>query len=337
MRDIDRSQAYDPPTGSSGDVMTFGLRTVAVLSLSLLAALAFVISTALAATVVVSPANMQGWAFQVLSPDGSGTFVSGPATAPLGTGSARLFTGTHGDMSSSLQTAHFGNVRLTDVTNLRYSVYGATSQGAISEPHLAIRVSNSDGPDVLEFNPNSQSAPALLNTWQTWNAKDGFWTSATSFPGGTLAEYIAWGVTHFPGDITIDNGSAALFFRAGPAGGGEVFDGNVDNFTVGISGVDTTYDFEPDTATTPTSTFTPTATPTATSTPTLTSTATSTPTNTPGAPSVGGIAEQPDVAVLPSGLASSDRNHSTRIPGVAGAILTLAAGARATWRRRRPS
>ncbi len=66
-------------------------RTVAILGLSLATALALVIGAReVFAATRVSPSSMNGWAFEMQGPDGSGTFVTGPATAPLGIGSVRL-------------------------------------------------------------------------------------------------------------------------------------------------------------------------------------------------------------------------------------------------------
>jgi hypothetical protein len=50
------------------------------------------------------------------------------------------------------------------------------------------------------------------------------------------------------------------------------------------------------------------------------------------AQSVGGIAEQPDVAALPSATASSGRDYT---PGIVAVVVFLAAAGAAVWRRRR--
>jgi NHL repeat len=54
----------------------------------------------------------------------------------------------------------------------------------------------------------------------------------------------------------------------------------------------------------------------------------------PFSSSVGGIAEQPDVAALPSAAASSGRDHMAYLLGAAGAFL-MAAALAAGWRMRR--
>ncbi len=327
--------------------MTFGVRTVAVLVLSVVTAPAVFIGTVFAAT-TVSPSNMHGWAFEVQSPDGSGTFVSGPATPPLGTGSASLFTGTHGDAYTALHHTGYSGQKLSDITRLDYATYSSQNPATVSWPALLLDLSTPNGLDELSFMPSQQTQSPVSNTWQSWNGLTGKWSSTFNFQGTIAAYLVAVSVT--PGDVMIvnrSNGTGGLVLQECPASSTDVFDGYVDAFTIGINGADTTYDFEPDAPTTPTSTFTPTATFTITSTPTPTPTATATPcpgacpptsTFTPTATyvGVGGIAEQPDVATLPSATASSGRNYSTYILGVAGVVLAaLSASAWATWRRRR--
>jgi hypothetical protein len=76
--------------------MTFGGRTVAALGLSLVTALAVVVGAReVFAATVVTPSNMNGWASQV-SDTGVVELVPGPLSPPIGSGSARLFTGSQG-------------------------------------------------------------------------------------------------------------------------------------------------------------------------------------------------------------------------------------------------
>lgn len=60
-----------------------------------------------------------------------------------------------------------------------------------------------------------------------------------------------------------------------------------------------------------------------------------TPTPTPAPPSVGGIAEQPDVTARRSATASSDREYTVYFFGGTVAFIVLAAAGAAGWRRRR--
>ncbi len=330
--------------------MTFGVRTLAVLALSVAAALAVVIGTAFAATVVVSPSSMQGWAAYTYG-SGMGEFVTGPGTAPTGAGSAHLSCGAASSAAADLYKYGYNGVKLGQFTSLSYYAYEPVTGPSINYLKLGLFVSTDVGVDLLNFVPGFQSQSVVPHVWQQWNAMSGQWRSTLFggepqpgvFAGGTIAEYLAFIAEYHPSvdPYVVDSPASPpdpghggiVLARACQADGAESY---VDAFTIGINSVDTTYDFEPDAPTTPTSTFTPTTTPTATSTPTLTSTATSTATNTPVAPSVAGIAEQPDVAALPSAAASSSRNYSMYILGAACAVLAaLAAGTWATWRRRK--
>lgn len=232
----------------------FAFKSAFLLLVSLFA-FSLVTRNAVAAT-VVSPANMNGWAFQVQSPDGSGTFVTGPATAPVGTGSARLFTGTNGNLFTALHSSSHVNTNLSNVTRLEFSTYSTVeNNGDLSVPYVVLDVSTGIGPDVLTYDPNEQTQNTQAGVWQTWDAPNGFWRSSSfsgGFTGGTLSQYISFINGFSSQDITFVNrgdGSGGLRFHVGPASSSDVFDGNVDNFTIGVSGSDTTYDFEPTVAT----------------------------------------------------------------------------------------
>lgn len=55
----------------------------------------YLLSPALAATTIeVSPFNTNGWFFQQETPTGTGGFVNGPGTPPMGNGSAQLTVDT---------------------------------------------------------------------------------------------------------------------------------------------------------------------------------------------------------------------------------------------------
>lgn len=222
-----------------------------------------------AATVVVTPSNMNGWAFLNTSPDGIGELASGPAVPPLGTGSARLSTGTHGDERVELRNTAYAGTRLSCLTSLGFSTY-ATSNNGQQLPYLFVNV-DTDGngtiDDILAFEPPYQTPtsgnPALpnqgseaLDTWQTWDALNGGWWSVYGLAGanpGTgvkpLSDYLAL----FP-DATIANSSTGLggvrliFGWASP---GDVFDGYVDAFRIGVGCTETVYDFEAESAPVP--------------------------------------------------------------------------------------
>ena len=311
-----------------------------------------------AGTIKVSPSNMNGWAGQVQSPDGSATFVTGPTGEPLGVGSARLFTGTSGNTLTAMHDSGFNNVDIANITSFSYSTYAVSNAQSGRFPRAILDVSTDYGIDELTFDPEvNQSQVAVLNTWQTWNAETGNWRSNLfpSFTGGTLPQYAAY-VSSISSIHTIQNradGTGGLRFQIGPSNATDVLDANVDAFTIGLSHVDTTFDFDPDAAGTPelfpTSTPTPTATATPTETPTSTATLTSlqetqtavatlTPTSTPTATatravSVGGSSFEINPATLTTG-GSGEGTKKKVASGVAAAAVT-AAGLGAWYVRRR--
>lgn len=227
-----------------------------------------------ASTVVVTPNNLDGWFTNVTdangNPGGNTTggvnFVTGPGTPPLGVGSVNLFTGngtSGGDGSAQIDTSNYTGVTLSSITALGYSEY-VTSWNGQQTPYLSLAVSTTgSGPadDILFFEPAYQTPasgdPSLPNqgspttgTWQTWNALEGGWWDNLGYlnpgadPGGvgSLADYLAI----FP-NATIENfGSlGSLQLTVGFASPGDVYNGNVDNVTVGVSGNATTFNFEP--------------------------------------------------------------------------------------------
>lgn len=222
------------------------------LFLSLAAFLVFTfVARQVFASTVVNTANPNGWAFQVQSPDGSGTFVSGPAGQPLGAGSARLFTGTNGNMYTALHSVGFNALELSAVTNINYSTYSSSVAPSGKYPRLIIDVETDFGTDELIFDPETQTQTPVLNTWQDWDADAGNWRSTlfeNNFSGGTLSQYIAFvqNGSSIHRIINRGDGTGGLRLQMGPASSSDIFDGNVDNFTINTGLGDTTYDFEPD-------------------------------------------------------------------------------------------
>jgi hypothetical protein len=253
---------------------------------TLIAALAM-LTTAAGTTlaVVVSPGNMNGWQVNTYdssgntpnaSPGYSGTFVTGPAPAPLGTGSARLQVGVDGAGAVKLHTANFNGTPLSSITRLTYSTFVTTNSGGTSSddqqaPYVQIPVDwdgNGTFDDRLFFEPVYQTGSYLmvpgagaipdqrggdgaapkLGIWETYDIlAGGFWT-ANSMSGGPPLDTFAHYLTLHP-NATIVNSSTALGFQlvagfGGPGDWGQ-FDGNVDAVTFGTASGLVTYDFEP--------------------------------------------------------------------------------------------
>lgn len=195
-------------------------------------------------TVVVTPANMQGWAFMDDNGNGGvGQMVSGPETPPLGTGSAELAVVTR-SQGYMLATPAFAGTKLSDITTLSYSSYQIGPTLAI-----ALQFDTQYTPDAtgyqgrLVFEPYQNGHATVGSGWQSWNPLDGIWWSShvqADHPC-TQASPCSWEdiLAAWP-DATI---SGNTLFKAG--GNWESFDGNVDAFTIGVNGENTTYDFEP--------------------------------------------------------------------------------------------
>lgn len=207
----------------------------------------------------VSPGNLNGWS-STSSGTGAFSFVNGPGTPPCDTGSAQ-FTVPDGTSAAQLTTTAYNGTLLSDLTALSYSTYVQSSGGSQQAPYLILDIDTTgDGvaDDTLIFEPayqdsahfpsNPQSAIAN-GTWQTWDALNGGWYS-TNGTGGTspgtvksLADYQA----ALPSGTTAKIVGIHITAGLPSATGWSSFTGNVDCFTIGVSGGDTkTYDFELD-------------------------------------------------------------------------------------------
>jgi hypothetical protein len=245
-------------------------------------------ASASAATVVVRPSAMDSWATQTRDPGGvpvaandpychgSVTFVTGPATPPLGVGSAELKTGngtTGGDCSAELRNSAYSGVKLSALTALGYWTYDVSNNGQ-QFPYLELNIDTTGtgtGPDdAIFFEPPYQTpttgnpalpdqGAAVMNEWQSWDALDGGWWANSGGGSGTtgctpgapsgpntgvcsLADYIS---QHPNARILNSSTGGGVHLVVGFASATDQFDGNVDAFRIATSSSDTTYDFEP--------------------------------------------------------------------------------------------
>lgn len=205
-------------------------------------------------TVSVSPSNMNGWVFSNDQPNGvgTGTLVNGPGAAPLNAGSARLALAGSGDGQIVAAPVHQG-VRLDQLTTLEYSTYRSSADAG---NNLAIALQLNVDYDLTDANTSWQGRLVFepyhtfpggvpQGVWQTWDALVGKWWASRS-PGNvhcpqsspcTLPQILSY----FP-NAGIHATFGAVVLKAGS--GWASFDGNVDELTIGIGGLDTTYDFE---------------------------------------------------------------------------------------------
>jgi len=217
-----------------------------------------------ASVVVVSPSDMNGWSFLTTDNNGdpapgngnTAQMVTGPATPPLGTGSAQLATAPgQGDTSAQILTTLYNGIALSSLTSLSYSTYDTVNNGQ-QFPYLKISLNNGD---ALFFEPPYQTPssgnPSLpnqgatvINQWQTWNAfAGGWWNNNGDFNPGTT-EGSTLGVDSLSAYLALSGNSgvtiAGISLRVGYASADDNFNGYVDNVTIGTTMGMTTYDFE---------------------------------------------------------------------------------------------
>src|SRR5665213_73195 len=188
-----------------------------------------------------------------------GSFVDGPATAPLGDGSAQISaTSTQGILFATLG---YEGLPLSQVTSLKYSTYRSIGDSALAlalqfdiNPDITVSTSTYDGRLVYEpYYTHTVSD----NTWQTWDTQDdstsggnGNWWFSKAWiateSGCSQATPCTWTqiLAAFP-NIGI---SGVTGFKAGSNWSSD-FTGNVDDFVIattdGTNATTTTYDFEP--------------------------------------------------------------------------------------------
>jgi hypothetical protein len=214
-------------------------------------------------TVVVSPGNQQGWVFFDDNPGtgtGSGGFEAGPATPPLGTGSAFLTVDSQG--RHAFATFNYNGTRADDLLGLLYGSYQDNNSNTVVAPSLQFDVDyDLNDPATayqgrLVFEPYLSPAQGAVqqNVWQNWDARGGMWygTRTTVTVNNVSvsqpcqpATPCTWAqvLTLYPNaGVRNAAGSAVLFKVGGPWAPG--FDGNVDNFRLQQNGALVTYNFE---------------------------------------------------------------------------------------------
>lgn len=198
----------------------------------------------------VTPGDQKGWVFFQETATGSGELVNGPATPPLGNGSARLQVNGTGGMA--LGTNAFAGTRFDEITELEYSTYRASGSSALAISlqfgvDYDLEDSNTSFQGRLVFEPYLTGSPAS-NIWQTWSPRNGKWW-ATGAPGSALCPQnnpCSWSqvLSTWPdAGIHASSTLGVVLFKAG-GGWASGFDGNVDAFTFEADGDKTIVNFE---------------------------------------------------------------------------------------------
>jgi len=223
--------------------------------------------------------NSNGW-FSVSQRTGSGNYVFGPATPPLGIGSFRMTTGAgnsgpdlpQGGAGTGgkvwLTTQQYDNTLLANINALSYSTYvspSSATSGLTASLQFQVDLDGNGSRDTaMVFEPIysvSTQGPITPGVWQNWNAREGKWwftSSSITLPPA----FCSFNCFNSFSDILAQFPNAKVVtwygftdgfgtqFQAGQNSAGAPwanFDGNVDNFVIGINTASTTTDFDPTT------------------------------------------------------------------------------------------
>lgn len=199
-------------------------------------------------SMVVSPDQMNGWGTLQETPTGVVSFVSGPETPPLGSGSAQFNVDDTGGVI--LATLSYGGRRLDQIRTLSYSTYHTGSGPQAISFQFDVDYDLTDG-DLL-WHGRLVYEPYFTETvvpgvWQTWEPRLGKWW-ATKPPGDAFCKQDApctWDNLHtlYPNAGVLLGG--AVYLKAG--GGWPAGNYNVDNLDIGFStdASDNEWNFEP--------------------------------------------------------------------------------------------
>jgi|GEM_PF-1157141 len=187
------------------------------------------------------------------TPPSAGTFVNGPATAPLGAGSLQLQTVTGGEKVFLFNFDHVGK-KITDINAIQYSTYRvAGSAQQVTALNLVI---DYNGPTVaggfatLVFEPvyNTAQGAVVSGQWQTWDALNGIWWSTQPINGQCAGATATCDKTF--AEIQANNPDAVILggFGFNQGSGNPGLTTSVDKLVLGFTtaACPFVYDFEPD-------------------------------------------------------------------------------------------
>lgn len=152
--------------------------------------------TANAQTIVVTPANPQGWSTADTRPGGTVAITGERPFA--GNGSLNLTTDS--STTAKAQYMHEANTALTDVDELAYSTYqdSASFAGGDASYQLVLCLGGLDGSGncigftTFVYEPY-QNGVVVPDTWQNWDVDAGQFWSSRSYSDGMLCTVVAGG------------------------------------------------------------------------------------------------------------------------------------------------
>ncbi len=183
-----------------------------------------------------------------------GSFVTGPGTAPLGSGSAQI--SVSGTQRRNLATYQFGGTVLSTITTMKYSTYNPSAGNGGSANRAGFLTFNVDFNGSNTFQRRISFVPSVngtvvQNSWQEWDTINGgssLWLySGATWPGtgtpGTTARTWSDILTSYP-EVRILPSDPWLGIRVGePYADG--YTENIDAFRFATTGDTTEFNFEP--------------------------------------------------------------------------------------------
>ncbi|MGH7074105.1 MAG: PEP-CTERM sorting domain-containing protein [Stellaceae bacterium] len=211
---------------------------------------AIVSSASYAATITVDGSNPNGWAFSNTDNSNdaaSGGYVIGPATPPLGNGSANLVVNDPTKESSEILRDVSIQPDLTSGFSASYYTYVTSNSVGTTEgatPLLEFDLTKGSYQGRLVFDPGDVSGDVTLGTWQSWDVTsvNGWWFSH-SLDGATCTINAPCSFATAEAFLSANSIAAEdVLFKAGSDQTG--YNGNVDDFTLAFGGTSNTYNFD---------------------------------------------------------------------------------------------
>jgi len=141
--------------------------------------------TATPTPVVVTNNNLQGWTFTTYGVPPVYSFILGPGTPPMGSGSLSVIIG----VPSSKLIMYAPLTNITTVSSLlpfTYSTYRSTTLA--SQFYVNLYLDTDGNPSTCETRLDFAPTSSTINTWESWNAGTGTWRqkSGGCFGSGTF-------------------------------------------------------------------------------------------------------------------------------------------------------